>query len=390
MSRRWPRHGRRRWPGPSGSSAGGARTASGPRHAILDAAARLATVEGLDGLSHRASGARRRRDEQERPLRPLRLEGGAPARDDRDRRGDLPTPRCSTRAGRPEGLRRLRALCERFLAHVERRVFPGGCFFASAAAELDTRPGPLRDRIAEVYDGWIALLEGSVLRAQELGQLDRRPLDPEQLAFEVTPCSPRPTASSCCAGIRGPSGWRAARSARGCSRAAPVDSGGEPLTAVAVCTSRDDDGIRRAARRSPTASSWGAAWRDCPARTTWRGAGRSVHVVEAEEAPGGRARTVWHRGRPVDRGFQVLLPGLSAHQGPAAPRSGSPGAICAPSGAGRCSSTATGTHRLGTSRLAVARFTGPAPPDRAKLMRLAGSRWPRAAAIAARRSADAG
>ncbi len=36
-------------------------------------------------------------------------------------------------------------------------------------------------------------------------------------------------------------------------------------------------------------------------------AGRSVTVVEAEEAPGGRARTVWHRGRPVDRGFQVLF-----------------------------------------------------------------------------------
>ena len=36
-------------------------------------------------------------------------------------------------------------------------------------------------------------------------------------------------------------------------------------------------------------------------------AGRSVHVVEAEEAPGGRARTVWHRGRPVDRGFQVVF-----------------------------------------------------------------------------------
>ena len=36
-------------------------------------------------------------------------------------------------------------------------------------------------------------------------------------------------------------------------------------------------------------------------------AGRRVRVLEAEEAPGGRARTVWHRGRPVDRGFQVLF-----------------------------------------------------------------------------------
>jgi phytoene dehydrogenase-like protein len=36
-------------------------------------------------------------------------------------------------------------------------------------------------------------------------------------------------------------------------------------------------------------------------------AGRTVTVLEAGEAPGGRARTVWHRGRPVDRGFQALF-----------------------------------------------------------------------------------
>ncbi|MFN8124736.1 MAG: NAD(P)/FAD-dependent oxidoreductase [Thermoleophilia bacterium] len=36
-------------------------------------------------------------------------------------------------------------------------------------------------------------------------------------------------------------------------------------------------------------------------------AGRRVRVLEAEDAPGGRARTVWHEGRPVDLGFQVLF-----------------------------------------------------------------------------------
>ncbi len=35
--------------------------------------------------------------------------------------------------------------------------------------------------------------------------------------------------------------------------------------------------------------------------------GRRVTVLEADESPGGRARTVWHRGRPVDRGFQALF-----------------------------------------------------------------------------------
>lgn len=35
--------------------------------------------------------------------------------------------------------------------------------------------------------------------------------------------------------------------------------------------------------------------------------GRGVLVLEAAEEVGGRARTVWHRGRPVDRGFQTLF-----------------------------------------------------------------------------------
>jgi len=43
-------------------------------------------------------------------------------------------------------LERLQALCDRFLSHVERHVFPGGCFFASTAAEFDTHPGPARGR----------------------------------------------------------------------------------------------------------------------------------------------------------------------------------------------------------------------------------------------------
>ena len=74
-------------------------------------------------------------------------------------------------------------------------------------------------------------------------------------------------------------------------------------------------------------------------------AGRSVHVVEAEEAPGGRARTVWHRGRPVDRGFQVLFRAYP-RTGPCCARSGCPGAICAPSGGGAVFVDGSGTHRL--------------------------------------------
>ena len=153
------------------------------RRAILDVAARLATVEGLDGVSlgrlaqdtgMSKSGLFAHFGSKEE----LQLATIAAAEE--VFRAEVLDPALAA----PEGLPRLRELCERFLGHVERGVFPGGCFFASAAAELDTRPGPLRDRVAEVYDGWMTLLEGSVVRAQELGQLDPS-LDPEQLAFEV-------------------------------------------------------------------------------------------------------------------------------------------------------------------------------------------------------------
>ena len=39
-------------------------------------------------------------------------------------------------------------LCEGFLSYVERRVFPGGCFFVATAAELGARAGRVHDRVA--------------------------------------------------------------------------------------------------------------------------------------------------------------------------------------------------------------------------------------------------
>jgi AcrR family transcriptional regulator len=84
----------------------------------------------------------------------------------------------------PTGLERLRLLAERFLRHVEDGVYPGGCFFASVAAELDTHPGPVRDLAIGVSGEWIAQLETAVRDAQAEGAIDPAE-DPEQLAFEV-------------------------------------------------------------------------------------------------------------------------------------------------------------------------------------------------------------
>lgn len=153
------------------------------RSAILETAARRATVEGLDGLS----------------LGRLAQETGMSKSGLFAHFGSKEELQLATIAAaevvfneevlapamaRPEGVARVRALSEGFLSHVERSVFPGGCFFASAAAELDTRPGPLRDRIAEVYSGWVGLLTANVQRAQEIGELDPA-LDPNQIVFEI-------------------------------------------------------------------------------------------------------------------------------------------------------------------------------------------------------------
>lgn len=82
------------------------------------------------------------------------------------------------------GLRRLRALCDSWLSYAEGRVFPGGCFFASASAEFDGRPGPVRDRIATLMKEWLDALSGAIERAQATGEVDQR-IDAAQVAFEL-------------------------------------------------------------------------------------------------------------------------------------------------------------------------------------------------------------
>jgi AcrR family transcriptional regulator len=82
-----------------------------------------------------------------------------------------------------EGLLRLWKLCDIWLGYVRDGVFRGGCFFAAAASEFDSRPGPVRDRIAEIMKEWLAVLRRAVMDAQAEGQLEQS-VDPSQLAFE--------------------------------------------------------------------------------------------------------------------------------------------------------------------------------------------------------------
>jgi AcrR family transcriptional regulator len=84
----------------------------------------------------------------------------------------------------PEGLPRLWSLIEHWLAYVEKRVFPGGCFMVATLAEFDSRPGPVRDALAGARQAWLALLEQEATIAQAAGDIPASP--PAALvAFEI-------------------------------------------------------------------------------------------------------------------------------------------------------------------------------------------------------------
>jgi AcrR family transcriptional regulator len=87
-------------------------------------------------------------------------------------------------ARRESGRARLEALVESFVSYLERRVFPGGCFFSVAQAELDSMPGAVREKLGETQRRWLAYLERQVVAAQEAGDV-RADEDPAQLAFEL-------------------------------------------------------------------------------------------------------------------------------------------------------------------------------------------------------------
>ena len=154
------------------------------RARIVEHAASLASIEGLEGLSigrlAEASGAAKSSvhalfgSKEELQLATISaarenfiIEVVAPAL-----------------AATSPGRERLLALCEGYLSYVERRVFPGGCFFVAAAAEVGGQPGRLHDEVARVQSEWRDLLVQEAHAAADTGELSTAD-EPEQLAFEL-------------------------------------------------------------------------------------------------------------------------------------------------------------------------------------------------------------
>ena len=153
------------------------------RRTILHTAARLATVEGLDGLSigrlAEASGISKGGlyahfgSKEELQLATVGT-AGAIFEEEVVAKG----------LAAPPGRARVVALTDAFLDHLKSGVFPGGCFFASASAEFDTRPGRVMQEIAEFIRGWLGVIARAIVEARELGELPAD-ADPRQLTFEI-------------------------------------------------------------------------------------------------------------------------------------------------------------------------------------------------------------
>src|SRR5947209_6829133 len=159
--------------------ADGVRTQS----AIVREAVSLATVDGLEGLSignlaaalgmsksgvyaHFGSKQELQRAAVDEAARIFAAEVVAPA------------------LAVPAGLGQLVALCDAFFDHLQRRTFPGGCFFAGAALEMGTHPGPVKEQIAEFQSGLTALIRQFVVTAMEQHELPADE-DPDALTFEL-------------------------------------------------------------------------------------------------------------------------------------------------------------------------------------------------------------
>jgi AcrR family transcriptional regulator len=153
------------------------------REAILREAVSLATVDGLEGLSignlagaldmsksgvyaHFGSKQDLQLAAVEEAGRIFRTEVVEPAL--------VATP----------GLAQVVALCDAFFDHLMRRTFPGGCFFAGAALEMGTRPGPVKEQIAAFQADFTSLIRSFIVTALERRELPADE-DPDALTFEL-------------------------------------------------------------------------------------------------------------------------------------------------------------------------------------------------------------
>src|SRR5687768_18223339 len=153
------------------------------RAAILDAALRIVSKSGLDGLTigtladatgMSKSGLFAHFGSREELLLAVLAHGQA----------QFAEVVFQPAMAKPRGIARLKAMFINWLDWTESAELPGGCPMIGGAAEFDDKPGPVRDMLASGQRTWIEMLKRAVRQAIEEGQL-ARDTDPEQIAFEM-------------------------------------------------------------------------------------------------------------------------------------------------------------------------------------------------------------
>ncbi len=153
------------------------------RAAILDAALRIVSKAGLDGLTigtladatgMSKSGLFAHFGSREELLLAVLAHGQA----------EFTEVVFRPAMAKPRGLPRLKAMFTHWLDWTESAELPGGCPMIGGATEFDDKPGPVRDMLAGGQRTWIDTLKRTVRQAVDEGQLPAG-TDPEQIAFEM-------------------------------------------------------------------------------------------------------------------------------------------------------------------------------------------------------------
>ncbi|WP_205698345.1 TetR/AcrR family transcriptional regulator [Conexibacter sp. SYSU D00693] len=154
------------------------------REQVLDTAAQVASVEGLEGLTIGRLAAELGMSKS-----------GLFAHFGSKEELQLATTQAATDRfvdqvikpglARPRGRQRLEGLFDGWLDYMRDGTFQGGCFFTAVRVEYDSRPaGPVRDAVAADHGRWLDVLERTVRGAQDTGEL-RDDVDAGLLAFEL-------------------------------------------------------------------------------------------------------------------------------------------------------------------------------------------------------------
>src|SRR5687768_13772331 len=153
------------------------------RAAILDAALRIVSKSGLDGLTvgthadatgMSKSGLFAHFGSREELLLAVLAHGQA----------QFAEVVFQPAMAKPRGVARLKAMFVNWLDWTESADLPGGCPMIGGASEFDDKPGPVRDMLAGGQRAWIDTLKRAAQQAVEERQLPSS-TDPEQLAFEM-------------------------------------------------------------------------------------------------------------------------------------------------------------------------------------------------------------